>query len=237
LLALTESADKRELYAMPLLLPLALLATPGIETLRRGASNAWYWFSVMGFTVFVCVAWVYWSALELGVPARLHAHLHRIQPGYTPGFRLLPFVIGALMTIGWFALLFRFRRNPQRPAWIWASGVTLTWALLAVLFIGWVDVGKSYRGMVAELQRVLPNDYRCMSSRDLGETERAMLHYFADILTFREETPERRRDCDLMLVQGTIQGGANPGPEWARIWEGSRPGDRVERYRLYRRMR
>ena len=29
LLALTESADKRELYAMPLLLPLALLATPG----------------------------------------------------------------------------------------------------------------------------------------------------------------------------------------------------------------
>jgi hypothetical protein len=91
--------------------------------------------------------------------------------------------------------------------------------------------------MVAELQRVLPNDYRCMSSRDLGETERAMLHYFADILTFREETPERRRDCDLMLVQGTIQGGANPGPEWARIWEGSRPGDRVERYRLYRRVR
>jgi 4-amino-4-deoxy-L-arabinose transferase-like glycosyltransferase len=237
LLALTESVDKRELYAMPLLLPLALLATPGIETLRRGASNAWYWFSVMGFTVFVCVAWVYWSALELGLPAQLHEHLHRIQPGYTAGFKLLPFVIGALFTIGWFAVLFRLSRNPQRPAWVWASGVTLTWALLGVLFIGWVDVGKSYRGMMAELQRVLPGDYRCMSSRDLGETQRAMLHYFAGIRTYREETPERRRDCELMLVQGTLQGGANPGPEWARIWEGSRPGDRVERYRLYRRVR
>jgi hypothetical protein len=37
-----------------------------------------------------------------------------------------------------------------------------------------------------------------------------------------------------MLVQGTLQGGANPGPEWIRIWEGSRPGDRTERYWLYR---
>jgi 4-amino-4-deoxy-L-arabinose transferase-like glycosyltransferase len=234
LLALTESADKRELYAMPLLLPLALLATPGIETLRRGASNAWYWFSIMGFTLFVFVAWLYWSALELGVPPGLHTHLHQLQPGYTPGFRLVPFLIGALFTAGWFVVLFRLERDPQRPAWIWATGVTLTWGLLGVLFIGWVDVGKSYRGMMIELQAALPNSYRCMSSRDLGETQRAMLHYFAGIVTYREEAPERRRDCDLMLVQGTLQGGANPGPEWIRIWEGSRPGDRTERYWLYR---
>lgn len=235
LVALTESADKRELYAMPLLLPLALLATPGIETLRRGASNAWYWFSVMGFTLFVFVAWVYWSGLELGVPPGLYQHLHRLQPGYTSGFRLVPFVIGALFTIAWFAVLFRVERDPQRPAWIWASGVTLTWGLLGVLFIGWVDVGKSYRGMVAELQQALPGSYRCMSSRDLGDTERAMLHYFANIVTYREESPERRRDCDLLLIQGTLQGGAVPGPEWMKVWEGARPGDRVERYRLYRR--
>ena len=57
---------------------VALLATPGAPTLRRGAANAWYWFSIMGFTFFILVAWVYWSGLELGVPPRLHAHLHRI---------------------------------------------------------------------------------------------------------------------------------------------------------------
>ncbi|HET7160793.1 MAG TPA: hypothetical protein VFI62_17470, partial [Burkholderiales bacterium] len=36
LLTLSEAADKRELYALPLLLPLALLAAPGVHTLRRG---------------------------------------------------------------------------------------------------------------------------------------------------------------------------------------------------------
>jgi 4-amino-4-deoxy-L-arabinose transferase-like glycosyltransferase len=236
LLALSEASDKRELYAMPLLLPLTLLATPGVATLRRGAANAWYWFSIMGFTFFILVAWVYWSGLELGVPPRLHAHLHRMQPGYTPGFKLLPFVLGALYTVAWFVVLARLKRHPQRPAIVWGVGVTVTWALLAILFIGWIDTGKSYRGMIHSLEAALPPTYRCISSRELGEPQRAMLHYFAGILTYREEAAERRRDCDLMLVQGIPQEENAPAGNWIRIWEGNRPGDSVERYRLYRRI-
>jgi len=236
LLALSEAADKRELYAMPLLVPLALLASPGVETLRRGAANAWYWFSVMGFTFFILVGWVYWSGLELGVPPRLHAHLHRMQPGYTPGFRVIPFALGLMYTAAWFAVLLKLPRNPQRPAFVWAAGVTATWGLAATLFIGWVDTGKSYRGMIAAMTPALPATYRCVSSRDLGEAQRAMLHYFAGIVTYREEAAGRRRDCDLMLVQGIPQEEKAPPGNWIRIWEGNRPGDKAERYRLYRRV-
>jgi len=229
LLALSEAADKRELYAMPLLVPLTLLASPGVETLRRGAANAWYWFSVMGFTFFILVGWVYWSGLELGVPPRLHAHLHRMQPGYTPGFRVIPFALGLMYTAAWFAVLLKLPRNPQRPAFVWAAGVTATWGLAATLFIGWVDTGKSYRGMIAAMTPALPATYRCVSSRDLGEAQRAMLHYFAGIVTYREEAAGRRRDCDLMLVQGIPQEEKAPPGNWIRIWEGNRPGDKAER--------
>ncbi len=236
LLTLSEASDKRELYAMPLLLPLALLATPGIETLKRGAANAWYWFSVMGFTFFILVAWVYWSGLELGLPSRLHAHLHRIQPGYTPGFKLVPFALGTLYTLAWFTVLAKSRRSPQRPAMVWATGVTVTWGLAAILFIGWVDTGKTYRGMIASMESALPATYRCISSRDLGEPQRAMLHYFAGILTHRDEVPERRRDCDLMIVQGIPKTESPPPGDWIKLWEGNRPGDKAERYRLYQRV-
>jgi 4-amino-4-deoxy-L-arabinose transferase-like glycosyltransferase len=236
LLALSEAPEKRELYALPLLVPLALLATPGAETLRRGAANAWYWFSVMGFTFFILVAWVYWSGLELGIPARLHAHLHRIGPGYTPGLKLLPFILGVLYSAAWVAVVVKLERSPQRPAHVWAVGVTVLWALAATLFIGWIDTGKTYRGVFASMETALPPTYRCMASRDLGEPQRALLHYFADIVTHREEVPDRRRDCDLMLVQGTPQEEVAPEGEWIKIWEGSRPGDRSERYRLYRRL-
>jgi hypothetical protein len=234
LLALSEATDKRELYALPLLLPLTLLAIPGTESLRRGAANAWYWFGVMGFTFFVLVGWVYWSGLELGIPARLHAHLHRLQPGYTPGFKLLPFALGAAYTVAWFIVIAKLPRTPRRPAYVWATGVTVVYAMLAILFIGWIDTGKTYRGMIADLEQALPADYRCMSSRDLGAPQRAMLHYFAGILTYRDESPERRRDCDLLLVQGTPREERPPQGEWTQIWEGARPGDKSERYWLYR---
>ena len=236
LLGLSEAADKRELYAMPLLVPLTLLATPGVEILRRGAANAWYWFGVMGFTFFILVGWVYWSGLELGIPARLHAHLHRLQPGYSPGFKLLPFLLGAAYTALWVAVLVKVERTPRRPAYVWATGVTVTLGLAGTLFIGWVDTGKTYRTVFTSLATALPASYRCMSSEDLGEPQRAMLHYFSGVVTYREEAAERRRVCDLMLVQGSPQVEHAPAGNWFKVWEGNRPGDKSERFRLYRRL-
>ena len=235
LAVLSGSADVRELYALPLLPPLALLAVTAPETLRRGAANAWYWFSVMAFTFFIAIFWFYWGALELGMPARLHQHLHTIRPGYDFHFRLLPFVLGLAYTAAWFVVLAKIPRNPERPVVVWAAGITTIWALLTILFIGWADTAKSYRSVFVDMGRALPKAYRCMSSRDLGEPQRASLHYFADIVTFRNEIPARRRDCDLLLVQGKpLDENVIPEP-WKKIWEGQRPGDKDERYRLYQR--
>ncbi len=234
LLMLGSAAESRELYALPMLVPLALLAVPGIDPLRRGAANGWYWFSMMAFSFFIAVGWFYWGALELGIQAKLHAHLHAIRPGYDFGFRLLPFMLGLAYTAAWFALVAKLPRSPERPLVIWAGGITAVWALLATLFIGWVDTTKSYRSVIADMQRAMPAQYRCMASRDLGEAQRAMLHYFAGIRSERLETRPRSA-CDLLLVQGLPLDETVPPPGWTKIWEGHRPGDKDERLRLYRR--
>jgi hypothetical protein len=213
-----------------------LLAAGAPESLRRGAAHAWYWFSAMTFTFFVVVFWFYWSGLELGVPARLHEHLHRIRPGYTPGFRWLPFVLGVAYSVFWLAVLASFRKSAVRPVVVWGAGVTTMWALIAILFVGWADNVKSYRSMIASLQLVLPKQYDCLASRSLGEAQRALLHYHAGIVTHREEVPERRRPCELLLVQGRSHEEIAPPRPWQKIWEGARPGDKDERYRLYQRI-
>ena len=235
LVVLSASSDARELYALPLLLPLSLLAVPAPETLRRGAVNAWYWFSAMTFTFFVVVFWFYWSGLELAAPLRLHEHLHRIRPGYHFGFRLLPFTLGVAYTLAWLAVLVSFRKSPMRPVVVWGAGITVMWALLAILFVGWADNAKSYRAMVVSMQKALPKTYDCMSSRNLSEPQRAMLHYFAGIISHRDEVPSRKRSCELLLVQGVAHGENAPGAGWKKIWEGARPGDKDERYWLYHR--
>jgi len=237
LLLLGFSSEFRELYALPMLLPLVLLAVPGVDPLRRGAANGWYWFSMMAFTLFIAIAWFYWGALELGSPAKLHGHLHTIRPGYDFGFRLLPFLIGLAYTAGWFALLIKLNKSAERPLIVWAGGITAVWALLGSLFIGWVDTQKSYRSMIADMQRAMPAKYRCMASRELGEAQRAMLHYFADIKTQRVETRPKALSCDLLLVQGRPLDESVMNSDWKKIWEGHRPGDKDERFRLYQRSR
>jgi hypothetical protein len=231
---LSFGVSARDLFALPLLPALALLAVPGVGSLRRGAANAWLWFSIMGATFFIVAAWFYWMGLELGVPARLHAHLHRIQPGYTPGFKWLAFTLAACYTAAWFVLLARLKRIPERPVIAWAAGVTVIWALLNILFLPWIDTGKSYRSTFASMQKAMPAQYQCVSSRNLADSQRAILHYVSNIVTHREEVAARRRRCDLLLTQGVAKEEIVP-PGWRKIWEGARPGDKVERYRLYRR--
>lgn len=233
LLILGLAADEREIYALPMLLPLALLAAAGIDTLRRGAANALYWFGIMGFLFFAGALWFYWGAVEFGVPAKLGAHLRNLQPGYTPALHGFPYSVALLYTGAWLIVLLRIQRTAERPIIVWASGMALVWGLLMTLFVAWLDSGKSYRSMIVSLQHALPARYDCIASRKLGEPQRALLDYFAGIRTQREDEGA----CTLLLVQHN-----KDEPEetvargWRKIWEGSRPGDKLERYRLYQRV-
>src|SRR5262249_36545284 len=157
--------------------------------------------------------------------------------GYDFGFKWLPFTIGCFYTVAWIAVLIRLRRNPARPIIAWAAGITVMWGMLAVLFVGWADNAKSYRGTFVQMQQALARNYSCSYSRELGMSQRASLEYFTGIVTEREESAGRKRRCELLLVQGgpvedTVMGGT-----WKKIWEGHRPGDGNERYRLYQRLR
>jgi hypothetical protein len=101
------------------------------------------------------------------------------------------------------------------------------------LWLPWLDSGKSYRNMVTSLKQALPEHYQCVASEHLGDAQRAMLHYFGNILTQRD--PKQR--CDLRLIQGDrLSRPLLDETRWEKIWEGSRKGDKNEHYRLYRRV-
>ena len=236
LVVLSSASDARELYAMPLLLPLAMLAAAGVDTLRRGAVSALYWFGTTGFLFLAAAIWFYWVALEFGVPAQLSTHLHEMQPGYTAGFKGAAFSLALAYTIAWIVMVASLKRSKQRPIIVWAAGMTMVWGLLLTLFVGWVDTGKSYRSMIASLSQALPRGYDCLASQNLGEPQRALLEYHGGILTRRVEhttTPA----CELLLIQGfAADQRVSPGEEWRQIWDGARPGDNSERFRLFQRV-
>jgi hypothetical protein len=141
----------------------------------------------------------------------------------------------ALATVVALALMF-WRRPRQAALQTWTVGVALCWLLLAGLFMPWVDQVKSYKEVFASMRAALPPAAGCIASDGLGESERAMLHYYQGVITQRLEL-QPHAGCRLLLVEDAR--GRPPhridDRIWIRFWEGARPADDEERLRLYRR--
>jgi len=236
LLVLSVASDARELYAMPMLLPLCLLATTGVDALKRGAANALNWFGIMTFGVFAGLLWFFWFALMTGHPARNAEHLLEMQPGYTPVFQPLAFSLAIFFTLSWLATLLATRKLPRgrRAVINWSAGITLLWGIASTICLPWIDAGKSYQAMVASLQEALPTSYRCIAGDNLGEPQRALLDYYAAIVT-RNKDHAGKIECDVLLVQGTTNSPPPLPAGWKPLWEGARAGDNSERFWMYQR--
>jgi 4-amino-4-deoxy-L-arabinose transferase-like glycosyltransferase len=232
LLLLSFSHDKREVFALPLLVPLTVLAAGAIPELRRGALNAFFWFGIAFFLFFLPVIWFYWVAVEFGVPARLANHMARMEPGYVPSVSPWMMLFAAALTTGWFVALFNIRRSGERPFLAWSIGATAFWGVLTSLMLGFIDNAKSYRAMEQSLAAALPAERRCVTSLGLGESHRGLLHYYMDLTTQRIENGIRADRCDYLLVEGSRTYGLMQ-PPWRLVWEGHRAGDNRERFRLY----
>ena len=98
------------------------------------------------------------------------------------------------------------------------------------LWLPWLDHAKSYRGMIAEMQRVRPKG-ECVNARDLTEPQRAMFHYFAGIRA------GGKQDCPLLLIHTSSAKPPALAEGWQLRWQGTRPGDTKEVFWLYERVR
>ncbi len=233
-LLLSVIGEGRAVNGISLLLPISLLAVVSFETLQRGAANLYYWFAIILFTFFAIVSWFYWMAIDLGIPSRLWKHMMDMQPAYQSGGRAFVVILAALFTFAWLLLLFNVKRRPERPVITWAVGITMLWALVALLLVRYIDTGNTYRAVFTQLSQAVPASHGCIYSQSLGKPQRAMLHYFGNILTVRLEKPGKRPDCDLLIIQDQWKSPTQVGGSWKLIWEGRRPGDKFERFRLFR---
>ena len=228
-------ADPREIYAMPLLLPLSLLAGAGLPSLRRGAANALTWFGVMSVGILGATVWFGWFAMMTGFPQSVARHFTRLEPGFVAQMSWTAFAVALVCSLGWVWLIVKSERSVAfRSATFWAAGITLLWALAMTLLLSWIDYGKSYRSVALALKKNIPAGTRCIESRGLDEPQRAIFDYRIEVLTRRVE---RHGDtgCPVVLVQAHQGDSDNLGPGWKFLWEGRRPRDR-ERYRLYQKV-
>lgn len=233
LLTLLLLAEPRPLQALPLLVPLILLAASSAGQLRRGATNAFDWFGMMTFTLLACLIWLGGIAMTSGIPRQIAHNFAKLEPGFVAHFSSPAYVAAALLSLAWLWLIFAAPRSSLRAVTHWAAGTTLMWALLMTLWLPWIDYGKTYRNVAVSLKQALPKGAPCIAGKNLGSVQRVYFEYFAGIVTLRAGTPAAAA-CPLLLEQTNKASEAAP-PGWRKLWEGHRSSDKSERIRLYQR--
>ncbi len=230
LASLAWSAEASESVLLGMLPPLALIATPGVSRLRRGGAAMLDWFGRMTFTLTAVLGWLGYVAMQTGWPPRIANNFRKLEPGFSAEFALLPLLVALAATLLWLVAIARSERTPLRGITHWCYGITFTWLLLMTLLLPWIDYGKTYRPVALAVRATVGLDEStCLATRSLGPAQRASLGYFAS-LRFGSE-----RRCRWLIVQGARSDEAPVLHKWTLMWEGNRPGDRSERFRLYRR--
>jgi 4-amino-4-deoxy-L-arabinose transferase-like glycosyltransferase len=227
--------DAREVNAMPLLLPLALLGVAELDSLPRGGASALDWFGMTTFFLIAAMLWVCWIAVMTGQPAGVLRWIESEVPGYYYPFRFLPVALASLLTLIWLVVIARSLRSPRRALVNWTAGITMVWMLVMTLGVPLVDQARSYRAVSAKIVEALPRGFHCIASSNLGDAQRASLDYFVNMQTIPVSLPAAAR-CRVLLAQtGSRRVPANVLNGWHEIWRGSRPGDRNESFVLYAR--
>lgn len=231
---LSLSGEGRELYATPILAPLALLATRAVIAFSPRFVRVTNTGLFALFTLLALVAWLGWLAQFSGHPGFVLERIRATVPGFMPHFGGFACATALVATFAWVWLIFQHRPKAQAVPVHWTAGVALLYLLGMTLWLPATNSNMTYRHDFAGLRDVLGYNPGVVASTGLGEPQRAMLHYYAGLKTFREKSREPV-DCDWKLVQSDSRERnprQPPGPGWRMAWEGRH---HRELFRLYRR--
>ena len=233
-LVLAFFGEPREVNALPLLLPLALLGVAELDAVPRGAASALDWFGMTTFFLFGALLWLGWLAAMTGHPEFARAWLQREVPGFVYRFNPLAVALAALLTLIWLVVAVRSLRSTRRALVNWTAGITMVWMLVMTLGVPLVDQARSYRTLAARIAAELAPAGGCVARRNVGDAQRALLDYFAGVRTVPLDSGAAA-GCTMLLAQSSPSRPEPAQPGWEETWRGSRPGDRNESFAIYRR--
>lgn len=233
-----DGSDRALMLGLP---GLAVLAAFALPTLRRSASAAVDWFSMLFFTGCALFFWVVYAAVHTGTPAKTAANVAKLAPGFEPSFSAFALALAALGTLAWVWLV-RWRTGHHREA-LWkslvlpAGGVALSWLLLMTLWLPLLDYARSPRPWVQRLAEHIP-PAACVAAPGMTASNVAALEHFGR-WRIHARADAAMADCTHMVIvfrEGRHVALPPPPAGWVPLAEVMRPTDRQEITALYRRL-
>lgn len=233
------SSSTRNIYAMPMLLPLALLAAFGARMLPERVDTSLSRLSLALFGSLAAIVWLGWIVDMTDTPVFAAQRLHHLQPDSVHVLNKFLFAAACLYSAAWLITIV-YSRRLKRPFLVnWTMGIVLVWGLMMTLWLPSLDAGSGYHRPFTVLREKIPAGYHSVMTYGVGESERALLDYYTGV-TPRPLEGNGPWDCDMLLIESGSKPKEPPaGPDWRLVWQWRRLGESPDRpkeiYMLFER--
>lgn len=236
LVVLFAAASIREVYLLPLYPALALLAAPSAARILPSRVLRVAILVLSGIVALYGV--VQWGLLVAGKGLALSWKVSRWLPVEDFGIAMQPFAVLATIALAvpWCWVI--WRRGRVQGATFWLANIALIWGVMHALLLPWLDAARGYGAPLTSMRAALPPNTQCIATVGVGESERALVQYWAGAVPIEvgQGNPQESTCGVLLLMDKSTNRLSPPAPYGgALLWQGGRPGDDNERLRLFAR--
>jgi 4-amino-4-deoxy-L-arabinose transferase-like glycosyltransferase len=235
IVVLQTSHSTNDVYALPMLLPLAALGALGVTQLPKPAARVLHWAAWLLFGIVAVLLWWGWYAELTSRPAWLTAELNRWLPAGSVYFQTWALIIAVFYSAAWVYVGWRARPSGEHALLHWTLGAALVWCLAMSLWLPGLNAAKSYASVMHAMAGAFPAHYNCVATQSVGDAERGMLAYYDGIDTRPSWTPHSISECQVLLFEGDSLA-ATKFRDWRLLWSGARNDSRGEHFWLLARI-
>lgn len=208
----------------PIILPVVLIASLEIDSVRITLVALLNWFGMFIFGVVGLIIWFVYFCLMLDRPIEIVNPLLDLAQDYVFKFSYINMFFAILITFMWLFMITRKHIKGRELITNWASGTTYVLVLFLALCLPWFDSVLSFKNIVDESLTHLDKK-SCVGTNEKYSNQSALWYYYADINLIPGFTNRDYGICNQAVV-ATDDITQIDLHKWNIVWSDKRPVDK-----------
>lgn len=212
----------------PIIIPVVLIASLEVDSIRISIVSLLNWFSIFIFGVAGCAIWLIYFSFAFSKPLQITHPLLALSQNYVFSFNLGQLCLAILITFIWLFMITRRHIRGRELVTNWASGTTFALVLFLCLCLPWFDSVLSFKPIVEGSLSHIDKRF-CIATNAHDSSQGALWYYYADINLMPSFVRFDYGLCNQALV-ATDDIKQIDQSNWNIVWHASRPIDKKVYY-------
>ena len=219
------SGIQSEMLIFPIIIPIVLLASVEIDSIRITIVSLFNWFSVFLFAILGCTIWLLYLGFIFNYPSGFIHGAYRLTQNFHYNFNGWQLLLAVIISAIWLFMVTRKHIRGREMVTNWATGSSFVLVLFMALGLPWLDSVLSFKPIVQQsLSYINPKD--CVATNTQGSsTPRALWYYYADVNLLSSFVGLNNTFCNQAVIAIDDINDFDH-TQWKILWQGRRPIDK-----------